>query len=378
MQDSCEKPGRKIASIMEKPQNILVTVLCGNLLVNFVSSAMLTEILLKRWMEWGHVVSIGIITPIIILFCEITPKLVAIRIYHRMVYYVYPLIKFFHVIFYPLRRVLLCITDLMVSISGIKADNSSLTEEELDMAVRISERDGIIDPREGEIIGNVRRFSKKTASNVMFPRNSAVFIPSGAGIDEAMGIFLESKVIRAPIYEGNVDHIVGMIDSRDLISSYLGYKKSANINKFIREIQFYPESRELKDLLYDFLREGIQIAVIVDEFGGTAGVVTLNKIISSLMGRRLNKWEIDIKQDRRETEEGCCLIPGEMQLEDFNFHFNESLHSENADSIGGYIIEKLEHFPRRGEIIQINKYRLMVRYVRKKKIETIEVSRKDG
>ena len=134
-----------------------------------------------------------------------------------------------------------------------------------------------------------------------------------------------------------------------MIPYYLGYKKAKNINRFIQEIKFFPASRELHDLLNDFLSEGIQMAIVVDEYGGTAGVVTLNKLLSELMGRDMTKWEDDSKHDIRRIDENISIISGEMQIDDFNHRFGERLESQNADSIGGYIIEKLSYIPKRGE-----------------------------
>jgi CBS domain containing-hemolysin-like protein len=164
-----------------------------------------------------------------------------------------------------------------------------------------------------------------------------------------------------------------MIDSRAMMPYFLGYRRARNINRFIQDIKFFPASRELHDLLNDFLSEGIQIAIVVDEYGGTAGVVTLNKLLSELMGRDMTKWEDDSKHEVREMDEGISVISGEMQIEDFNYHFGERLESSNADSIGGYIIEKLATIPKRGQELNIGKYLLRVRYIKKNKIETVEV-----
>jgi CBS domain containing-hemolysin-like protein len=212
----------------------------------------------------------------------------------------------------------------------------------------------------------------------MFPRKSAIFIEDGTSIQEAVQIFIKHGISRAPVYRDDPDTVIGMVDSRDIMPCHLGYRKAKNINRFIKEIEFYPASRELKDLLNDFLSAGIQIAIVVDEYGGTAGVVTLNKILSELLGKKFTKWEEDYKPEYKRVGERISVISGEMQIEDFNYLFDESLEARESDSIGGYIIEKLATFPRRGEEIETERHTLRVKYIKRNKVETIEVIQKGG
>jgi putative hemolysin len=364
---------RAIYNLMKNPQAILITLLIGNLFVNLVISMLSTELLLKRWPEWGHVIAIAIVTPLLLVFCEISPKVMAIHSYETVSRRVFPAIRFFHIILIPVRMVLLLFTNMLIRVFNLNLSHQKITKDELGMAVRMGEQHGVLGKDEGTFIKNVLRFAKKDASNVMFPRNSAVFLQNGMSVDEAMSVFISHGVIRVPVYEGDLDHVIGMIDSRDLMPSYLGYRKARTINHFVHEIQFFPATRDLNDLLNDFLSQGIQMAIVVDEYGGTAGVVTLNKLLSELMGRDMTRWEDDSKHEIRRVDERVSIVSGEMQIDDFNHAFGERLESKNADSIGGYIIEQLSYIPKRGEVLKIENHLLRVRYIRKHKIETVEV-----
>ncbi len=364
---------RAIHSLMKNPQAILITLLIGNLFVNLVMSTLSTDLLLERWPEWGHVISIAIMTPLLLIFCEITPKLMAINSYEYASKRVLPAIRLFHVLLAPLRMVLLLFTGMLIRVFNLNMTHQKITKDELGMAVRMGEQHGVLGKNEGTFIKNVLRFSKKDASNVMFPRNSAVFLHNGMPVDEAMAVFLSHGVIRIPVYEGDLDHVIGMVDSRDLMLCYLGYRKARTINRFVREIKFFPATRDLNDLLNDFQSQGIQMAIVVDEYGGTAGVVTLNKLLSELMGRDMTRWEDDSKHEIRRVDERVSIVSGEMQIDDFNHAFGERLESRNADSVGGYIIEQLSYIPKRGEVLNIEGHVLRVRYIRKHKIETVEV-----
>ncbi|OHD64781.1 MAG: hypothetical protein A2176_10670 [Spirochaetes bacterium RBG_13_51_14] len=362
-----------IIRMMRDPQKILITILSGNLFVNLVVSMLSTKLLLQVWHQWGHFISIAIVTPLIVIFCEISPKIIAIHSYQSASKKVLPLLRLFHVILYPIRALLLLFTDVLIRVFNLRLTHKKITKDELGVAVKLGEQEGIIGKDEGTFIKNVLRFSKKEASNIMFPRNSAVFMPQGTTIGEAMRLFLESNVIRIPVYKDDLDHVIGMVDSRDLIPYHLGFKRAKNINRFIREVKFFPASRELNDLLNDFLAEGIQMAVVVDEYGGTAGVVTLNKLLSELMGRDMTKWEDDSRHEVRKLDDNASIVSGGMQIDDFNQLFGDQLVSQNADSIGGYIIEKLSSIPKRGEELRTRKFVLKVRHIRKNKIETVEV-----
>jgi putative hemolysin len=366
---------RAIYRLMRDPQKVLITLLIGNLFVNIGVSVLSTQFLLLKWPRWGHIISIAIVTPIIIVLCEISPKILSMNSYENVSKAVLPLVRFFHALLFPARFLLTLFTNAMIKIFDLKLAHKSITRDELSQAVKMGEQHGVIGRDEGVFIKNVLRFSKKDASNIMFPRNSAVFIPFGTTVKEAMKVFLDSGVIRIPVYRDDLDHVVGMVDSRELIPFYFGYRKAKTINRFVQEIKFFPASRELHDLLNDFLTQGIQIAIVVDEYGGTAGVVTLNKLLSELMGRDMTKWEDDSKHDVRKIADNISVISGEMQIEDFNHIFGERLESRNADSIGGYIIEKLSYIPKRGEELQTGRFILRVRYIRKNKIESVEVIR---
>jgi putative hemolysin len=370
---SADRKERSIYKLMKEPQKILITILTGNLFANLIFSTVSTELFLNVWHDWGHIISIAVITPLVIIFCEISPKIIALNSYEASSKRLLPLLQFFHVLIFPVRFMLLLFADGMMKLFDLKLTPRKITKDELGVAVRMGEQLGIIAEGEGRFINNVIRFSQKDASNIMYPRSSAVFLPYGTTIKKARDIFLDAGVIRTPVYRHDLDHVIGVVDSRELIPYFLGHKKARNINRFIQRIHFFPASRELHDLLNDFLSDGIQIAIVLDEYGGTAGVVTLNKILSELLGREMTKWEDDSRRDIRKVVDNVSIISGEMQIDDFNYIFGEQLESRNADSIGGYIMEKISYIPKRGEELRTSKYILRVRYIKKNKIETVEV-----
>jgi len=371
---STRKREQSIIRLMEYPEKILITVLTGKLLVNVVFSALATVILLKVWGEFGHFISIVVVTPIIILLCEIAPKVFPIHAYRKFAQKGIPLLNLFHLVFAPVRVVFLALINILIKLLRLKPmDEKAITHEELGKSVTTSAGEEDIQKHENEFIKNVLLFSQKEASNIMYPRTKAIFIPYNTSIDDALGIMLEHKIIRAPVYKEDFDNVIGVLDSRELISSVRSKKKLKTINKLIHDIAHFPASKELGDLLKDFLSKKIQLAVLVDEYGGTAGIVTLSAILSELMGKKFIKGESPRKQEIRTMGDGTAIISGDMQIEDFNFLFNAHIQTNESDTVAGFIIERLGHFPKRRESIAVEQHLLRVKYIRKNRIESIEI-----
>jgi putative hemolysin len=361
-----------IAHMMNYPEKILITLLIGNLFVNLSLTAIATNFMLSYFGHYGHLITIAFVTPLIIILSEITPKIIAINNYRSFSKSIFPYIYLFHKIISPLRYFILFFSDLLIKFLNLNLQHSSLTEDELGHVITSGEKQGLINKQESEILKNVLRFTRKEASNIMYPRNQAIFIEYGSSVEEAMVLILENEVVRIPVYKNDPDNIIGVIDSRVMISSFKGNRKK-NINKFIRPIDFFPFSKDLNELLNDFLRKKIQIAIIVDEYGGTAGVATLNSILSALLGRDFGKWE-NFKRDMvRNVGDDNYIVYGEMQLDEFNTFFNLNINSSNSDTIGGYVIEQLSSIPEKGDSIIIENLELKIKSVIKRTIKTIDV-----
>ncbi|MCX8122913.1 MAG: hemolysin family protein [Spirochaetes bacterium] len=368
----------QIAKFLSHPHNILITLLTGNLFVNILLSSLSTSLLLSLWPRYGHIITIAIVTPILILFGEILPKLISLYNYKKLIYYILPLISLIHQIILPVRYILLTISELFIQFFKIRLDGTlDISEDELSIAIYYGEKYGILSGDEKQFISNLLRFTKKTAENAMIHRNKALFIPYNASMHEVINIFKETDVIRAPVFKNNLDTIVGLIDSRELVPYAAGIKKAKTITKLIHPIYHYPASVSLSELLEEFLRNKIQIAIIVDEYGGTLGVVTLKRIIAELFGRGYTLWE-DVPKPEIKKEKDVVIVPGDMQIDEFNAMFNVSVNSTESETIGGYIIEKLGYLPKRRASIMVDDYILTVRYVAKNRIQSIEVKREES
>lgn len=374
LEESKDKRSKKIAGLMKTPQKILITILLGNLFVNFFFSQISTNLFMKYFGNYGHWISLLVVTPLIIVFCEITPKIFSMNNAEIFSKAIIGLLSIFHNLFYPLRIVFTALTNILIKILRLdQYDDENITEKELDKAVELYENSGVLLPEESSFIKNVLRFSRKNAENVMIPRHEAIAISSEATLQEAIELFNDKGVVRIPVFKEDMDNIIGGIDARDILPYAVGMKKTKTLKKFIFPITHYPESIELNALLNDFLQNKIQLAVVVDEYGGTSGIVTLSSIIAQLMGDQFSISEERKKQDIKKLDEKTSIVSGDLQIDDFNFYFDEEIETYETETIGGYMIEQLEHFPVKGEEIYIGKYNLKIRYIKKKRITSIEV-----
>ncbi len=372
---------RTLFDLMKKPSAVLATILSGNLLANIGLSIITTSMFLGVSGKYGEIIAITILTPSIILICEITPKIVVLQnpeYYSRLFA---PVMNIFHRILYPFRMVFALFTfPLIRAIRHAEEKNLSVTHREIEMLIEENEKEGNIQPDEAEFIRNVMRFPLKEATNIMIPRNQAVFISQSMTVSEAVDVFRETGIVRAPVYAGNPDEISGLLDVRDLIAHMMNPKeaKKKSISKYVTPVHFFPASKKIGDLLNEFLSKKIQIAVVVDEYGGTAGIVTLSSLIIEIMGKDFTLSDEGKDDDIRDLGKGNYIIHGDYQINDYNATFNENLESTESDTIAGYIIERTGHFPPRNTVIMTESHMLRVRSIRKNRIETIEVRFKEN
>jgi len=375
---SARRSEKIVYELMRKPSAILITILAGNLLVHILMSSLSTTMFFGVSEKYGHILTIVIITPLVIIFGEITPKVFARGdpVYYSKIFS-HPM-RLFHRILYPFRVFFSFITGPFIRFLGIRSPESlSVTQEEIESTIDESEIMGSLKQEEAEFIRNVMRFSHKTASNIMIPRNHAVFISEESTIRDAVDVFRETGVVRAPVYRGCPDTVVGLLDARYILpSSYSDRKSGQSISKFILPIQFYPETKNVGNLLNEFLSQKIQISVVVDEFGGTAGIVTLSSLITEILGREFSLSDMESRKEIRETDKNGYIVDGEIQLSDFNVFFDENLESSESDTLAGYVIERTGHFPPRNSIVETDFLMLRVRSIRKNRIETFEVRKK--
>lgn len=352
---------------------LLSAILIGNNIVNISASSLATTL---AYSFGGYMVSIVtvILTVLILIFGEITPKNYATINAEKITLRYIPIFKFLMTIMTPVIFIINLFSRGVMRLMRVDPDAASkaMTEEELRTIVDVSHEDGVIESDEKEMIYNVFDLGDATAKDIMVPRVHVTFADVESTYDELIEIFREDKFTRLPVYKDSQNNIVGIINMKDLLL----YDKNEEfvIDRFLRKPHFTYETKSISDLLVEMKDSTFNIAIVLDEYGDMAGLITLEDILEEIVGEIHDEY--DEKEDElvQKISDREYIIEGSMHLDDVNDHLNTELNSEDYDSLGGFIIEHLDRLPVAGdEVITEEGIRLIVEKLDKNRIEKVHV-----
>ncbi|MCB5474590.1 hemolysin family protein [Blautia luti] len=352
---------------------LLSAILIGNNIVNISASSLATTL---AYSFGGYMVSIVtlILTVLILIFGEITPKNYATINSEKITLRYIPVFKFLMTIMTPVIFIINLFSRGVMRLMRVDPDAASkaMTEEELRTIVDVSHEDGVIESDEKEMIYNVFDLGDATAKDIMVPRVHVTFADVASTYDELIDIFREDKFTRLPVYKDSQNNIVGIINMKDLLL----YNKDTEfvIDNFLRKPHFTYERKSISDLLVEMKDSTFNIAIVLDEYGDMAGLITLEDILEEIVGEIHDEY--DEKEDElvQKISDREYIIEGSMHLDDVNDHLHTELDSEDYDSLGGFIIEHLDRLPVAGdEVITEEGIRLIVEKLDKNRIEQVHV-----
>ena len=352
---------------------LLSAILIGNNIVNISASSLATTL---AYSFGGYMVSIVtvILTVLILIFGEITPKNYATINAEKITLRYIPVFKFLMTIMTPVIFIINLFSRGVMRLMRVDPDAASkaMTEEELRSIVYVSHEDGVIESDEKEMIYNVFDLGDATAKDIMVPRVHVTFADVESTYDELIEIFREDKFTRLPVYKDSQNNIVGIINMKDLLL----YDKNEEfvIDRFLRKPHFTYETKSISDLLVEMKDSTFNIAIVLDEYGDMAGLITLEDILEEIVGEIHDEY--DEKEDElvQKISDREYIIEGSMHLDDVNDHLNTELDSEDYDSLGGFIIEHLDRLPVAGdEVVTDDGIRLVVEKLDKNRIEKVHV-----
>ena len=352
---------------------LLSAILIGNNIVNISASSLATTL---AYSFGGYMVSIVtlILTVLILIFGEITPKNYATINSEKLALRYIPFFKFLMTIMTPVIFIINLFSRGVMRLMRVDPDaaTKAMTEEELRTIVDVSHEDGVIESDEKEMIYNVFDLGDATAKDIMVPRVHVTFADVDSTYDELIDIFREDKFTRLPVYKDSQNNIVGIINMKDLLL----YDKDTEfvIDNFLRKPHFTYERKSISDLLVEMKDSTFNIAIVLDEYGDMAGLITLEDILEEIVGEIHDEY--DEKEDElvQKISDREYIIEGSMHLDDVNDHLHTELDSEDYDSLGGFIIEHLDRLPVAGdEVITEEGIRLIVEKLDKNRIEQVHV-----
>lgn len=373
--DEGNKRAKMVLKLTEDSGRLLSAILIGNNIVNLSASSLTTTIAIGFGADIAVAIATGIITILILIFGEITPKTMAtIHAEKLSLLYAYP-IHFIMTIVTPISVVINMMARVIFFILRVDPNEKpeAITEEELRTIVDVSHESGVIEEEEREMIKNVFDLGDARAKDVMVPRVNVVFADVESTYDELIDIFREHKFTRLPVYEGMTDNVIGTINMKDLL--LYDTTKEFHIQEFLRDAYFTYEHKNISELLVEMREASYNIAIVLDEYGETAGLITLEDILEEIVGEIHDEYD-EYEEDEllKRINDFEYILEGSISLDDLDDRLELKLESEEYDSLGGFIIERLDHHPEVGdEIITEKGLRLVVDSLDKNRVEKVHI-----
>lgn len=367
------KRAKKVIAITEDSGKMLSAILIGNNIVNLSASSITTSI---AYMFGGSAVAAatGIITLLILIFGEISPKTLAtIHSEKLALLYAYP-IDFLMKIMTPFIFIINNLSRVVLFILRVdpNAKPDAMTESELRTIVDVSHEDGVIESEEKEMIYNVFDMGDAKAKDVMVPRVHMTFADVNSTYEELIDIFREDKFTRLPVYEETTDNVIGTINMKDLL--LFDNKKEFHIRDILREAYFTYEYKSISELLVEMREASFNIAIVLDEYGETAGLITLEDLLEEIVGEIRDEYDENEEEDFKEINKFEYVVEGSTNLDDLNDELDTKLKSEDYDSLGGFIIERLDRLPElHDEVTTTDGIRLVVESLDKNRVEKVHI-----
>lgn len=369
-----DKRAKILLTVIEDSGKLLSTILIGNNIVNISASSLATTLTMRLFGNAAVSISTGIITLLVLIFGEITPKTMA-SLYAEKMALSYA--RIIHFLMFLLTPVIFLVNKLAKGVlTLLRIDDSvkgnTITEHELRTLVNVGHEEGVIEKEERQMIYNVFDFGDSQAQDVMVPRIDVSFADVNSSYEDLIGLFREEKHTRFPVYEETTDNIIGIVNVKDLL---LTDQKDFTLRKILRDAYFTYEYKKTSELLMEMKENSVSFAVVLDEYGATSGIITLEDLVEEIVGDIHDEYDVEEEDDLTEIIPGKeYLALGSARLDDLDEVLHLNIESDDYDSIGGYIIEQLDRFPEKGESVTTQSgIRLVVDKIERNRIESVHI-----
>jgi putative hemolysin len=344
-----------IKKMKSDPHRLLSTILIGNNIVNVASSAMATSIAIEIFQSNAVGIATGVMTLLILIFGEIFPKSVATRNNLFIARIIILPIHWFSIIFFPLIKLL----DFIPLLLGKAKDRPTVTEEELITIVEVGEEEGQIKQEEKELIRNIFEFDNTSTSEIMTPRSDMFVIDADKGLP--LKAIIKSGFTRIPVMEKNIDNVIGILNIKDFFTHVATGRKKPNIRDIMRHPYFIPENKKLDTLLHQFKERKDHMAIVVDEHGGVAGLVTLEDVLEEIVGEICDETD-KVEPHIVKVKSNEWIVLGKSSIDDINKKIRMNIpDSKEYDTFSGYILDEIGRIPKVKEEFVIEQYNISVK-----------------
>jgi len=369
----------KIKSVLDSPQRLLVSLLTGNTIVN-VSIASLAAYITAGFADdytWSKstliLMEVLVVSVVVLIFGEILPKMIAIKYSKEYALKMYTPLKIMMFILSPIAQGFNAITNVVIKIIPFRKEKIFDSEEELKILAELGEEEGTLQEEESDMIQSIFDFKEKTVGEIITPRVDIVSLKSDESIDRAMDIIGERQFSKIPIYKDTIDNIKGILYAKDIIPYLMGSRPNVNLQSLARQPFFVPEIKPIDDLMKEFKLRKTSIAIVVDEWGGTEGLVTLEDVVEEVMGEIRDPYDKEESNVLKQSD-GSFIVDGSITIYDLEEETDiEFPEDRDYDTLGGFILDILTDIPQTGEQVEFNDMVFTVQTVENNRIGKIKI-----
>ena len=368
---------RRVARMIEHPERLLSTILLGNNFVNTAAAALATALAIHFWEERGILFATIGVTILLLVFCETTPKTIATH--HAE--------KLSLVLARPIESLSWLLTPFVVALSWIASGlgklvggepvpRSLVSEEEIRTMISVGHKEGTVEEEEAEMLHKVFDFGDRPVHEVMVPRPEVVSIEQGSTVADFLSLYAESPLSRFPVYLENMDSVVGILSIKDVLMAQAkgAITNESTIDDLVRPAYFTPETKRINKLFVEMRDKNYRMAVVVDEYGGTAGIVSLSRLVEEIVGPVGDELAA-AEKDYEVINEYTFQIDGGMRIEEINDEMGLGLPEGDYETVAGFVLDLLGHIPKPNEQLRYKGLKLVITEMRGMKIEKILITK---
>lgn len=376
--DEGDARARLLCELLDDPGHLRTALQVANYTVN-TSAAVLAAVLFVAWAAPGRglVLAIVVMTLALIVVGEIVPKTVAVKRAEQIALWASRPVWLLTAALTPVIRFLSWVSDLVVRPLGghVNVAAPLVTEEEIKLLLRMGQDEGVIKEDASEMIHSIFEFGDKVVREIMVPRIDMVGVPDTATVDGVLRVILAEGHSRIPVYHDTIDQVVGIVHVKDLLSHIKAGHYTLPAGEVIRPAYFVPESKRLDDLLREMRRRRTQIAIVVDEYGGTAGLVTVADLLEEIVGPIRDEHDVEEKLfESIDTQ--TAVVDGRLSIEEVNELMGLDLPAGEVDTVGGFVYARLGHVPAQGETVAAGDAAIAVEKVEGHRVTRVRISRR--
>ena len=377
---SMNNVNESVKKLLLRPKKLLSTLITGNTIVNIAIGSLAATYTVNNLSQISSLsistllfAEVVVITSLVLIFGEIIPKTYAIHKSENLANVSAKFLNLSIKLIYPIAFVFYKITDLVIKILPIKKEQFFDSEEELMMLAEVGEEEGTLEHEESDMIQSVLEFKNKLVKEIQTPRVDIISLDSNNSLDEAMDLIMNKKFSKIPVYKDTIDNIKGILYAKDVIPYLIGSRPEVDLLKLTREPYFIPETKPIDEVMQEFKLKKTSIAVVVDEWGGTAGILTLEDIVEEVTGELRDPFDKE-EYEIIKNKDGSSIVDGSINIYDIEENFEiEFPDDRDYDTLAGFILDDIGDIPKEGEKVILNNYHFKVLKIISNRIDKIEV-----